>query len=124
MSKPVMLSWDEMMAKGQITVYRTPGNITKDIECPKCGGWYVCTEDFREHNCIPKNRSKRKLTPSDLDRLPWKTFRKGNGEWIFSNVAPYLLEAINNGHASFGNYHYWTYEGNRGTIFIARRKTS
>ncbi|GAG94925.1 unnamed protein product, partial [marine sediment metagenome] len=76
--------------------------------------------DFKNHLCTPKNTATNKLTPTDLDKLPWTTFRRGNGEWIFSNRATYLLEAISNDHTNFGNHHYWLYEDNK---FIARRKT-
>ncbi|MQY61997.1 hypothetical protein GH146_01750 [archaeon] len=117
MSEKVMLTWDELMAKGQITVYVTPGNITKDFTCTKCGGHYVCTEDFKEHNCIPRNTSKGKLTTQDLDELPWKLFKKRDGAWIFSNQAPYLQTAIINGHTTFGAYRYWISDNGK---FIGR----
>lgn len=111
---------DELEKRGQVIHHPgPPGNIIKPCYCGKCGGHYTCTSDYNNHNCIPKSTSKGKLTPTDLDKLPWKTFRKGTGEWIFSNQATYLLEAIINGNTTFGNYHYWTYGDNR---FIARRK--
>ena len=113
-----MLTWDELKAAGQLTEYVTPGNVTKDMKCPICGGCYVCTRNFEEHGCRPRTRPGGKLTPRSLDRLPWKAFRNGDGEWIYSNQAPILLEAINNGHNEFGGYRYWTYEDNK---FIARK---
>jgi len=111
---------EELEKRGQVIHHPgPPGNIITPCYCKKCGGHYTCTSDFKNHKCTPKSTSKGKLTPRDLDRLSWRRFRKGNGEWIFSNQAPYLLEAIINGHTTFGNYRYWTYEDNR---FIGRRK--
>ena len=127
-----MLTWDELMAKGQILIRHTPGNVTKNMHCKICESNYCSTKDYNGHITAPKhqealkhppNKSKGQLTPTDLNKLPWKKFKRGNGEWIFSNQAPHLLEAINYGTTTFGNYIYWTYEGDRGTIFIARRKT-
>ena len=122
MIETTLLTWDQLDARDQIIYYTSPGNITENISCPTCKATFVCTYDFMEHKktkCLPKDTSKGKLHSTDLDKLPWTTFRKGNGEWIFSNNAPYLLEAIRNGNATFGNYKYWTYGDNR---FIARRK--
>ncbi len=111
---------EELEKRGQVIYHPgPPGNIITPCYCEKCQKFSSCTADHKRHLCIPKNTSKQKLTPTDLDRLPWTTFRKGNGEWIFSNQAPYLLTAIINGNTTFGNYHYWTYGDNR---FIGRRK--
>jgi len=122
MIESTLLTWDQLEAFGQLETYTTFGNVTKNIPCPTCEAISVCTYDYIEHKktkCTPKDKSKGKLSPRDLDRLPWKAFRKGNGEWIFSNQATYLLEAIRNGNTTFGNYHYWLYGDNR---FIARRR--
>ena len=124
MSEITLLTWDQLEALGQLETYTTFGNVTKNIPCLTCEAISVCTYDFMEHKktkCLPKDTSKGKLHSTDLDKLPWKTFRKGTGEWIFSNQAIYLLEAISNGNTTFGNYRYWLYGDNR---FVARRRTT
>ena len=96
-------------------------NMIQDMYCKLCGGNYSCTSDFKTHltgsfhkNAIskPKNRSTGKLTPNDLDRLPWSAFRSGKGWWIRSEDAPYLRGAINNGHVDIDQYNYFLYANN------------
>ena len=90
------------------------------MHCEVCGGNYTCTSDFKTHlsgdhhkntKMRPKNRSKGKLTPNDLNKLSWSAFKSGKGWWIRSEDAPYLRGAINNGHVNIGQYKYYTYAG-------------
>ena len=90
------------------------------MHCEVCGGNYTCTSDFKAHllgdhhknvKTNQKNRSSGKLTPNDLNKLPWSAFRSKKGWWIRSEDAPYLRDAINNGHADIGGYKYFTYAG-------------
>jgi len=119
---PDYVTIDELEKRGQVIYYPgPPGNTITPCYCGKCETHFTCTHDYKTHSCTPKDKSKGKLSPTDLDKLPWTTFRKGNGEWIFSNKAIYLLEAITNGNTTFGTYHYWLYGDNQ---FIARRKIS
>ena len=91
-------------------------NITRDMCCKICGGSYCSTLDFEVHlsgeyhknaKANPVNSAEGKLTPNDLNKLPWRAFRSGKGWGIRLNVAPYLVEAINNGSNIFGDYKYY-----------------
>ncbi len=107
---------------GQVIEHSTLGNKIQDMTCPVCGGCYTCTSDFKLHLTgefhkkavsNPKNLSSGKLTPNDIDRLPWKVFRSGKGWWIYSEEAPYLRDSIRNGHNIIGNYKYYIYGNNK-----------
>ena len=91
-------------------------NQTRDMHCRGCGGYYVSTLDFEIHlggeyhkNALanPVNRSKGSLTPDDLNKLPWRAFRSGKGWGINIELAPYLIDAINNGNSKIGTYVYY-----------------
>ena len=101
--------------------HTTPHNKIEDILCSECEGWFSCTYDFGIHKkcCKPKDRSTGKLNPRDLDKVGWTRFKKGNGEWVFSERLPYVIESIRNGNNTIGNYKYWTYGGGK---FLARRR--
>jgi len=92
------------------------------MPCKICGGSYVSTLDFEihlegEHHkkvvSNPVNSSGGKLTPNDLNKLPWKAFRSKKGWWIYSEEAPYLRGAILNGNNVIGGYNYFLYGGNK-----------
>jgi hypothetical protein len=118
---PEYVTMDELRRRGQVTEHPLPpGHKIVPCYCGNCGAHFENTYDFELHKRGCKSKPKTdQLTPAALDTLPWKPFRKGNGEWIFSNQATLLLEAITSGNTRFGNYHYWTYGDNR---FIARKK--
>ena len=91
-------------------------NVIKDMHCKVCGGNYCCSSDFGLHlrgifhknvNLNPVNHSEGKLTPNDLNKLPWKAFRSGKGWGINIKIASYLLVAINNGNTTIGDYKYY-----------------
>ena len=92
------------------------------MSCKICGGSFVSTLDFEihlggEHHkkvvSNPVNSSGGKLTPNDLNKLPWKAFRSKKGWWIYSEDAPYLRDAILNGNNVIGDYKYFLYGGNK-----------
>ena len=96
-------------------------NKTQNMFCEVCEGFYVCTSDFKLHLkgdfhkkalSHPRNRSVGKLTPNDLDKLPWKAFSSGKGWWINTEDALYLRDALNNGNAVIGDYKYYLYASN------------
>ena len=116
------VSLETLRSKSQVIEHSTPGNIVRNMTCSVCDGHYTCTSDFKLHLTgefhkkavsNPKNRSAGKLSPNDLDRLPWKVFRSGKGWWIYSEEAPYLQEFIRNGHNIIGKYNYYLYGGNK-----------
>ena len=117
-----LVSLETLRSCGQVIEHSTPGNIARDMTCSVCDGHYTCTSDFKLHFTgefhkkavsNPKNRSAGKLSPNDLDRLPWVAFRSGNGWWIYSEEAPYLRDSIRNGHSIIGNYKYYQYGNNK-----------
>ena len=102
--------------------YMTKGNVIQNMPCKACGSNYSCTLDFKTHLSgdfhknikeNPLNSSEGKLTPNDLNKLPWKAFRSGKGWWIYSEDAPYLRDAIQNGNNVIGGYKYFLYGGNK-----------
>ena len=116
-----VVSLETLRSCGQVIEYRRPGNKIKDMLCPVCGGSYSCTHDFLLHKngefhkkaiSNPKNLSSGKLTPTDLDKLPWAVLRSCKGWWVRSEDAPYLRDAINNGHNIIGGYKYFMYASN------------
>ena len=97
-------------------------NIIRDMCCKVCGGNYCSTLDFVSHlsgeyhkNAVrnPVNRAEGKLTPDDLNKLPWKEFSSKKGWWIYSEDAPYLRDAVINGNNVVGDYKYFLYGGNK-----------
>lgn len=102
MNKIIDLTWDQLEACGQLKTFTTPENVTRDIQCPKCGGYFVCTYDFNMHKLV-----------HGLGKLPWVEFKSGNGWWIYSDDAPYLREYVQNGHTIIGKYKYYLYGNNK-----------
>ena len=97
-------------------------NVIKNMHCKVCGSNYTCTSDFDIHlygeyhknaKAHPVNNSKGKLTPNDINKLPWVAFRSRKGWWVYSEDAPYLRDAINNGNNVMGDYKYFLYGGNK-----------
>jgi len=115
------LTLQQLKEKGQVEYYPLPPRY-KITPCyrTKCGPPLENTYDYEIHKKHCKGKQTPRLTQKSLDTLPWKPFRNNNGEWIFSNQAPHLLEAICNGHTQIGDHQYWTSQDNR---FIGRRKT-
>jgi hypothetical protein len=60
----------------------------------------------------------------DLDRLPWRPYQRGNGEWIYRDEAPEelvtkLIQA--GGPVKIGNHEYILKSGSKGKSFVSRR---
>jgi len=63
------------------------------------------------------------LSPEELDRLDWKPYPEGEGEWVFADEAPpKLIEALKDrGSVVVGGYRYVLREG-RSKRFVSRRR--
>jgi len=60
----------------------------------------------------------------DLDSLPWRPYKDGNGEWLYRDEAPDDLatQLIQAGKpVRIGNYIYSMKSGTSGKTFISRR---
>jgi hypothetical protein len=92
-----------------------PGYKIVPCRC-ECGAQFENTYDFELHK---KNCNRTNVGLPELDKLPWKTFKKGNGEWIFSDRSTLLRDYIRQGHNIIGDHRYWLYGEGK---FIGRRK--
>jgi len=116
-TKEGWLTIQELRERGQVTEHPLPKGY-KIVPCRcECGTQFENTYDFALHKRCCKGR---KVGLPELDELPWKPFKTGNGDWIFSDRSTLLRDYIKQGHSIIGGYRYWLYGNNK---FIGRRKT-
>ena len=70
-----------------------------------------CVNLWRGESLFPYYK---KIIPSELDELEWKSFGNGRkGQWIHSEDAPYLRDVIKGGTTLIGKYTYFLFAGDK-----------
>lgn len=71
----------------------------------------------------PRAQAEVTLTPEVLDKLPWKRFPNGEGEWIFSDIDDPIVKTLRellNKYSGKLEIHRYTYRLSSNGKFISR----